>query len=215
MSFSSSIRRLWQRRAFRVLCWAAVPLLLWWGIHSGVVAWFGYSDTLPAGVADAAIVPGNAVTPDGRPSLRLQARLDAAIDLYRKGRVRYILVSGATGKEGPNEGLVMAAWCRKQGVPDTAIVTDTAGYTTWRTAVFAAQAARQRGWRSVVGTSHWYHQLRYRLALELAGAPVTGMVHCPNYGEWFGPYTLGREWAGYYRYLLGHHTADTGNMPDQ
>ncbi|MBH0142681.1 YdcF family protein, partial [Pseudomonas syringae pv. tomato] len=64
-------------------------------LTAGLIAMDGLSDN--AQTSDAAIVLGSKVTPDGVPSARLQARLDRAVELYRQGRVRNIIVSGGTG----------------------------------------------------------------------------------------------------------------------
>ena len=55
------------------------------------------------GQAQLIVVPGNTIAPDGTPSPRLQARLDAAIRLFKEGRAPRIFVSGGTGKEGFDE----------------------------------------------------------------------------------------------------------------
>ena len=58
--------------------------------------------------ADVIVVPGNTILPDGTPSPRLQARLDAALTQFQAHRAQHILVSGATGKEGFDEAASMA-----------------------------------------------------------------------------------------------------------
>jgi SanA protein len=64
----------------------------------------GLNDNLHA--ADLAVVPGSKVRPDGQPSLMLRARLDHAVDLYRKGYFKLVLVSGGHGWEGYDEPAV-------------------------------------------------------------------------------------------------------------
>ena len=61
------------------------------------------------------IVPGSRVYGD-KPLPILRARLEAALDLYRAGRVKAILVSGQETAEAP-ESTVMRAWLRARGVP--------------------------------------------------------------------------------------------------
>src|SRR4051812_22536719 len=60
--------------------------------------------------ADVAVVFGNTVGPDGRPSPRLAARLDRAIELYRSGEVPKIIASGGLGRERFEEAEVMARY---------------------------------------------------------------------------------------------------------
>ena len=86
------------------------------------------------GKADVAVVLGNKVELDGRPSDRLAARLDRALDVYRQGYVTRILVSGGIGKEGFDEAKVMAAYLVAKGVPKADIFEDPVGYDTFLTA---------------------------------------------------------------------------------
>jgi len=81
-------------------------------------------------VADAAVVPGNQVFPTGVPSLRLAARLEKALKLYRDGICPVIIVSGGIGKEGVDEAKAMASWLFQRGVPRRAVVIDSSGVNT-------------------------------------------------------------------------------------
>src|ERR1044071_5996210 len=74
--------------------------------------------------ADVAVVLGNTVETDGRPSARLRARLDKAVELYRGGLFRHVIVSGGVGVEGFNEAEVMKSYLISQGVPEGSIVAD-------------------------------------------------------------------------------------------
>lgn len=76
---------------------------------------------------DLIVVPGNTVAPDGTPVPRLQARLNAALRLYREGRGQRIFVSGGTGKEGFDEAVSMADYLVRHGVPSSAIIKDSHG----------------------------------------------------------------------------------------
>ena len=78
-----------------------------------------------------AIVPGSRVYRD-QPLNILRARLEAALDLYREGRVKAILVSGQDTAEAP-EATVMRAWLRERGVPATDVWSDAGGTRTRET----------------------------------------------------------------------------------
>lgn len=153
--------------------------------------------------ADIIIVPGNTVHADGTLSLRLQARLDAAITLYKGRLAPKIFVSGGTGAEGRDEAAAMAAYLERNGVPATAIVRDAQGVTTAATARNAAQYLRTINGRSALVASQFFHVARTRLALERYGIRVSGSVHA-QYFEMRDIYSLMREVAAlvYYQFRL-------------
>ncbi len=78
-----------------------------------------------------AIVFGAQVLPGGRPSNALAYRLDAAIALYRAGRVERLLLTGDHGTPNYDEPGAMRAYAVARGVPDSAIAVDSAGFRTY------------------------------------------------------------------------------------
>ncbi len=142
--------------------------------------------------ADVAIVFGNTVTPDGRPSSRLKARLDAALDLHRARRVRRIFVSGGTGKEGVDESVVMKRYLVAAGVPDSLVIADGAGINTAATCANARAFMAANGLVSADVVSQFFHLTRAKLTCRRAGIELAGAV-APR---WFEPrdvYSLARE----------------------
>lgn len=151
--------------------------------------------------ADVIVVPGNTIMPDGTPSPRLQARLDAAVKQFREHRAPRILVSGATGKEGFDEAAAMARYLQSRGVPAGAIIEDNQGWTTDATARNAAALMRQHGWKTAMVATQYFHVPRFRLALERSGISVSGNVHAP-YFELRDLYSIPRETVGYAVYFI-------------
>lgn len=144
--------------------------------------------------ADAVVVPGNTVNPDGSPSARLEGRLDAALAIYRAGRCKVIFVSGATGVEGVDESAAMKAYLVRQGVPPDRIIQDSQGFNTAATARNAAVALRQRGYGSVLAVSQFFHVPRLSRLLAGQGLVVVGNAHA-RYFELRDVYSLFREVA--------------------
>lgn len=70
------------------------------------------------------------VLADGRSNLYFTHRIRAAAELYRAGKVRYIIVSGDNRKHGYNEPEAMKAALIAQGVPAERIIPDYAGIRT-------------------------------------------------------------------------------------
>lgn len=151
--------------------------------------------------ADVAIVLGNTVERDGRPSARLRARLDKAVELYHGGLFRHVIVSGGVGVEGFNEAEVMKKYLVGQGVPEDHIIADGEGLTTSLTARNAARLMKERKWQSALVISQYFHISRTRLAVRSYGVRPVYSAHA-EYFELRDVYSLAREVIGYGEYLL-------------
>ncbi len=117
---------------------AATLVLLAAATWIGPNAWIARSTrafTYPSAAAvparTFAIVPGSPVSRD-RPGPVLRARLEAALGLYRAGRVKAILVSGQETEAAP-EATVMRAWLRARGVSGADLWSDGGGTRTRET----------------------------------------------------------------------------------
>ena len=88
------------------------------------------SDINTAHAVNVALVLGTApIGPEGGPNRYLVYRLDAAAELWKAGKVKYLLVSG--NREGSyDEPSAMREGLIKRGVPAEAIYRDFAGYRT-------------------------------------------------------------------------------------
>ena len=178
------------RRVARTLRWPVAVLAgLYLLAAAGIAAW-GLDDGIAR--ADVVVVPGNTIAPDGTPSPRLRARLDAAVRVYRQGAAPVILVSGGLGAEGFDEAASMAAWLRAQGVPDAAIVQDPAGVDTAATAAHTAAYLRAHGGRTALVATQWFHVARTQVLLSRQGVDVVGSVHA-RYLEPRDAWSLARE----------------------
>jgi len=87
--------------------------------------------TLPRpGSADAMIVLGAQVNPDGTPSVQLEWRLTKALEVYQTKRTP-IVVTGAQGADEPRtEASVMREWLIARGVPPEDIRMDESSMNT-------------------------------------------------------------------------------------
>lgn len=159
----------------------------------------GLTDDIRA--ADVAVVLGNTVESDGRPSARLQARLDKAVELYRQDMFPYVIVSGGIGIEGFDEAEVMKRYLISHGIPEDRIVADANGLTTYHTARNAAQLMKEKKWRSALVITQYFHISRTRLALGSFGISQVYTAHA-NYFELRDAYSVAREIIGYGEYLV-------------
>ncbi|GAA0456633.1 vancomycin high temperature exclusion protein [Streptomyces stramineus] len=101
---------------------------------------------------------------DGKPSPYLAHRLDAAVELYRAGKVRVVLVTGDNSRQEYDEPDAMRTYLTRHGVPADRIVSDFAGFDTWDS---CTRAVRIFGVRKAVLVSQGFH---IRRALALCGA---------------------------------------------
>ena len=188
-----------RKRTKRALLLTALPIMLAFTLAAALIVADGLTDDIRA--ADVAIVPGNTVEKDGRPSARLRARLNQTVALYRQGLFPHVIVSGGVGREGFDEAEVMKQYLIENGVPEGSIRVDSGGATTYLTARNAARTMRENGWRSAVVVSQYFHVPRMRLALRRSGVAPVYSAHA-RYFELRDGYSIAREVIGYGAYLL-------------
>lgn len=135
--------------------------------------------------ADAIVVLGASVLPDGTPSGILQDRLDDAIALYFAGAAPKIIMSGDNGSASYNECWAMKRYAVERGVPSEDVFCDHAGFSTYETMyrvrhVFGAQ-------RIVVATQthHLYRALYAAKGLGMEAVGVPSDYHAYENQDWY------------------------------
>src|SRR3954469_11345813 len=94
---------------------------------AGVLFWQGRDEARPA----AAIVVLGAAQYVGRPSPVLRARLDHAIDLWRRGFAPRIIFTGGSGnRDTTSEAAVGQRYAMEHGIPASAIRIENTGRST-------------------------------------------------------------------------------------
>lgn len=109
---------------------------------------------------------------EGKPSPYLAHRLDAAVQLYREGKVRVVLVTGDNSRDDYDEPDAMRTYLTKHGVPASRIVNDFAGFDTWDS---CARARRVFGVKQAVLISQGFHIRRALALCEAAGIDAYGV----------------------------------------
>lgn len=168
-------------------------------VHTAVLLFEGLNPD--EGTADAIVVLGNKVEISGVPSQRLRDRLDKAVELFKENRAKCIIVSGAVGKEGHDEALVMREYLIRHGVPAKSVIADGKGINTRATARFAGIFFKEHKYRRAIVVSQYYHILRCKMALRQKGIPVVLDVAADFNMELREPMCLFREFLAYYYYL--------------
>ncbi|HXM42683.1 MAG TPA: YdcF family protein [Bryobacteraceae bacterium] len=124
--------------------------------------------------ADVILVLG-AAEYRGRPSPVLKARLDHALDLYRKGLAPRIMTTGGAGGDPVfTEGDVGRDYLTSQGVPPEAIAVESEGRSTVASTALAGEIMRRMGLQSAIVVSDGYHIYRVKKMLEGKGRTVYG-----------------------------------------
>lgn len=151
--------------------------------------------------ANVAVVLGSKVNIDGSLSMRLKARLDRGLKLYRDSLVSEIYVSGGLGYEGHYEGSVMAEYLISQGVPKGRVKIDNKGVNTRATAVNFAKDYPSES--SAVVVSQYFHITRCKLAFRQVGIENVKGVHC-DFFERRDAHSVIREFVAFYKYLISY-----------
>ncbi|MBC7842615.1 MAG: YdcF family protein [Gemmatimonadaceae bacterium] len=150
-------------------------LLMLWGASLAAVLLVGNRDS--AQHADAIVVLG-AAQYAGRPSPVLEARLDHAIRLYRRGIApRLIFTGGKADGDITSEAETSKRYARRNGVPDSAILLESESRSTTEQMHAVARMTRTRNYADVVLVSDRFHMLRllltaWKLKLKAYGSPT-------------------------------------------
>jgi uncharacterized SAM-binding protein YcdF (DUF218 family) len=158
-----------------------------------------------ARTADAAIVLGAAQW-NGTPSPVLGARLDHALELYRRGYVSHIILTGGVGPgDTTSEAAAGKQYLMARGLPAEALLLDEQGATTWESLRASAVLVRTHGIGAVVLVSDPFHMLRsLKMARDLGmvayGSPTrTSPISGSTVAE--AGYVVRESWA-YVVYLF-------------
>src|SRR6185369_10180527 len=127
--------------------------------------------------ADAAIILGAAVSPNGLLSGVLQDRMDRGIQLYRAKKVKKLLLSGDHGQSSYDEVTAMGRYALQHGVPAEDIFLDHAGFTTYETMYRARDVFQVRRALVVTQEFHLSRSVYIARSLGLEAWGVTSNLH--------------------------------------
>ena len=141
-----------------------------------------------------AIVVLGAAQYDGRPSPVLRARLDHAADLFERGLAERVVVTGGKQQgDRVTEATVSADYLTRRGVPDSVILREVQGRSSWQQLAAAAAFLKRQGITQVLLVSDGFHSARIAaIASELGlegytspapGSPISGAEKLPYLGK--------------------------------
>lgn len=183
------------------------------GLAALVVAYFGATFAqvwIASGRDDAqnaeAIIVLGAAQYDGRPSPVLRARLDHAVELYEDGYAETIVVTGGRREADRfTEATAAANYLHSQGVPDSAILREVGGGTSYESLAASRRFLADRDISDVVLVSDPYHAKRIaaiasEVGLEAHVSPADVASPLPSLMRETMAVGLGR--------ILGHRRLD-------
>jgi SanA protein len=130
-----------------------------------------YRSTADVPARHAAIVLGASVHRSGKPSDMLRDRLDTALDLYRAGKVRKLLLTG-DHRRGYDEVNAMRKHVLAKGARPEDVFTDHAGFTTYES---MARARAVFGVDDAIVVTQAFHLPRAVYLARGLGLPAVGV----------------------------------------
>ncbi|WP_394844976.1 YdcF family protein [Pendulispora brunnea] len=121
---------------------------------------------------DAIVVLGARVRPDHSPCPAARARVEKAVELYRRNIAPVVYFSGGVGDNAPSEAEAMRDYAIGLGLPANAARLEAESHSTEQNAQRTTLLLRAAGERRAVVVSDPYHLLRARQYFRLQGFEV-------------------------------------------
>ncbi len=122
--------------------------------------------------ADAIVILGALVEPDGEPGPDLVERTIHAVRLFQRGLAPYIICTGGYSGDRLSAAAVACDLAVAQGVPAEKVLLADGSMTTREDAASARDLMLSRGWQTAILVSHPLHLERSRLSFEYEGLTV-------------------------------------------
>ena len=159
-----------------------------------------------SGSADAAIILGAAVQ-GTEPSPVFEQRLLHALELYRRGRVRSLILTGGVGKgKVVAESAAARVYLTNRGVPQSAMLSEDRSRTTRQNLVEARRLMRARGMAKALIVSDPLHMKRaMTMAADLGLAAEPSPTSTSRYRTpaTQGPFLLREVYFLHHYWLFG------------
>jgi vancomycin permeability regulator SanA len=156
-----------------------IPPLTWLAVNLDT-AGERYSSIASVPHRQVALVFGAGLGAHGRPSPVLADRVKDAVELYDRGTVDGLLMSGDNHSTSYNEVGAMASYAERLGVPKAAITTDHAGFDTYDS---CWRARHIFGVRSAVLVTTNFHVSRAVFTCRSFGIDAVG-IGAPDEGKY-------------------------------
>lgn len=150
---------------------------------------------------DVGIVLGASLRQD-IPSPGLQERLDLAVNLYKQGKFKQLIVSGGLDHNGSKltEAEGMRNYLVKKGLPPKSILIEPRATSTYENLLFSKQIMDEQGLVSSIIVTHSYHGSRSLDIAETVGLKEP-VVSSTDSQVLFMPYHEARETLAYTKWI--------------
>ena len=129
---------------------------------------------------DCVVILGAGLKADGTPNHMLEDRLKVGIEVAKAVGAKYILMSGDDSGIYYNEPAAMKKYAMEQGVPESQILLDGQGFSTYES---ITRLSDVYGFDSVVIITQEYHLYRAMYMIKRMGAEADGFG--TDYREYF------------------------------
>ena len=130
-----------------------------------------YNQSINIPRKEFAIVLGAGVKKNGQPGSFLKQRLDDSVNLYNKGIIKKVLVSGDNGEKSYDEISAMNQYLVNAGIPQNKIFGDYAGFDTYST---MSRASKVFGIKEAVIVTQKFHLNRSVYLAQQKGIKAVG-----------------------------------------
>lgn len=162
----------------------ALPLLFFgvvWGCEQ-YTAWYTapyrFTEEAKTPIEDVAVVFGAGIIQStGEVGVVLKGRMDTAIDLYHAKKVTEIVLSGDSTRDNHDEVTPMIKYALEQGVPETALIEDREGISTYHTCY---RLNHVLGVKRAILVTNEFHLPRAVYTCRKLGVEAVGLA-TPNY----------------------------------
>lgn len=190
------------RSLFRLIISLGALAVMAFFVLFGYMWWQEKATVRATGPADAMIVLGAQVLPDGTPSVQLEWRLNEALSRYQ-AQPMPIVVSGAQGADEPaTEASIMRSWLMARGVPDTMILVEDKARNTQQNLENALALLPEDVERILIVTSDYHLPRALAIARDLGVEPM-GSPSPTKQEYWFKNHF--RETLAWGKYLVKKH----------
>lgn len=145
------------------------------------INWTGAHDQ--ARYADAIIVLGARVEPDGKPGPDLSTRTLHGVQLFERSLAPFIICTGGYAGDRMSAAAVARRLAIAQGVPADRVLVADGSMSTSEDAMSAASLMAAHGWRTAILVSHPLHLERARILFRGQGITVHTSPTSTNLGE--------------------------------
>lgn len=140
------------------------------------------------GCYDCAVVCGYHANIDGTPSSVMRTRVEKAAELWKAGKVRFLILSGGPVFHEYVEADVMQEYARELGIPEECLLTEPKALCTYDNLRYAKELMEAHGLQNCVVVTNAWH---LRKADHYARKAGLDYVMCPTkHGEGMGKVLL-------------------------